>query len=451
MTTDTLRRAAICVALALFSLGAAAQSDNGSHSARTDTTNGTAGKAPVRTPGLATGRPGGVIGPSARSLPPETHSVRSPGKANVAPEQTMLNAMERPVFERVNFYRTLAGLLPVTAEPRLRQVAHSHSSYLDSIDQISHYETDKTNPYYMGHSPFDRIDAVKYNYTHAGEVISRQPSAHPAMAVDALMTAIYHRFIILSSDVTQAGPGAVLKPHHGTEELSVTVDFGTETAPPLRDPSDLTLYPVVGQQAVPLDFDPQDELPSPMPDHALVGFPVSVQTDSRHTLLAETFEIYTITAEGRGARLDAKLLAHSVDEETPSHAAALIPIEPFAASTTHEVAFLGTVNGVSVSRTWRFTTAANVPVSMRFESPSVTAGGAQTVVLDGLDEEKGPYYTCFRPARLIAALKHETETEMIMTTRNKCDVDSGCQVTVMTTYHSDCSKSFATGTFTIAQ
>jgi len=358
--------------------------------------------------------------------------------------------MEHPVLERVNYYRTLAGLLPVAAEPRLLEVAHSHSSYLDSIDQISHYETDKTNPYYMGHSPFDRIDAVKYNYAHAGEVISRQSSAHPAVAVDALMTAIYHRFIILSSEVTQAGPGAVLKAQHGTEELSVTVDFGTETAPPLRDPSDLTLYPIDGQSGVPLDFDPQDELPSPMPDHALVGFPVSVQIDSRHTLVVDTFEIYPITAEGRGAPLEAKLLAHSVDEETPSHAAPWIAVAPFAPSTTHEVAFSGSVNGVNVCRTWRFTTADSVPVSMRFASPSVTPGGAQTVILDGLDAEKGPYYTCFKPARLVASLKHETETEMIMTGR-ECDLDSDCHVTVMTTYHSDCSKPFATGTFTIAR
>ena len=448
MTTDISKLAATCAALALFSLATAAENDGGSASARTDRP---AGKAPVRTPGQETGRAGGVIGSSTRGLPPETQSVRSSGKANPPLEQTLLNALEHPVLERVNYYRTMAGLLPVAAEPRLLQVARSHSSYLDSIDAISHYETDKTNPYYMGHSPFDRIDAVKYDYAHAGEVIARQPSAHPAVAVDALMTAIYHRFIILSSEVTQAGPGAVLKAHHGTEELSVTVDFGTENAPPLPDPHELTLYPIDGQQSVPLDFNPQDELPSPMPDHALVGFPVSIQVDSRHTLVVETFEIYTITAGGRGARLDAKLLAHSGDKETPNHAAALIPIAPLATSTTHEVAFSGAVNGVTVSRTWRFTTAANVPVSMRFASPSVTPGGAQTVILDGLDEQKGNYYTCYKPARLVASLKHETETKMIMTTSTACDLNSDCQVTVMTTYHSDCSKPFATGTFTIAR
>ena len=435
--------------LALFSLGAAAQSD-GKPDGPSGSTPATA-KAPVRTPGHATGRPGGVIATSTRTLPAETQSIRSPGNGNAPPDQVALSAMEHPVLERVNYYRTLAGLLPVAAEPRLLKVAQSHSSYLDSINQISHYETDRSNPYYTGHSPFDRIDAVKYDYAHAGEVIARQPSAHPPAAVDALMTAIYHRFIILSSDVTQAGPGAVLKAHQGTDELSVTVDFGTETAPPLPDPSDLTLYPIDGHQGVPLDFDPQQEFPSPMPGHTLVAYPVSVQVDSRHTLVVDTFEIYAVTGGKRGPRLDAKLLAHSVDEETPDHAAALIALAPFAPSTTYEAVFAGSVNGVNVSRTWRFTTAANAPVSMRFASPSVAPGGIQTVILDGIDSEKGSYYTCYKPARLVASLKHETETEMTMTTSSECQLEAGCQVTVMTTYHSDCSKPFATGTFTIAR
>lgn len=271
--------------------------------------------------------------------------------------------MEHPVLERVNYYRTLAGLPAVAAEPRLLKVAQSHSSYLDSIDQISHYETDRSNPYYTGHSPFDRIDSVQYDYAEAGEVIARQPSWHPPAAVDALMAAIYHRFIILSREVTQAGPGAVLKTHQGTEELSVTVDFGTETPPPLPDPAELTLYPVEGHQGVPVDFDPQQEFPSPMPGHTLVGYPVSVQVDPRHTLVVDTFEIYQMTSDSRGRPLDAKLLAHSVDAETPAHAAALIALAPFAPSTTYEVVFSGSVNGVNVSRAWHFTTAANLPVS----------------------------------------------------------------------------------------
>jgi hypothetical protein len=50
------------------------------------------------------------------------------------------------------------------------------------------------------------------------------------------MTAIYHRFIILSVDFVHAGPGVALKAHQGTDELHVTVDFGAETPPRHRLP-----------------------------------------------------------------------------------------------------------------------------------------------------------------------------------------------------------------------
>jgi hypothetical protein len=75
----------------------------------------------------------------------------------------------------------------------------------------------------------------------------------------------------------------------------------------------------------------------------------------------------------------------------------------------------------------------------------------QLVTLDGLDEEKGPYYTCYTPARLVTSLRHETESQMTMTTSSECHPGPVCQVTVMTTYHSDCSKPFTTGTFKIAR
>ena len=215
--------------------------------------------------------------------------------------------MQAPVLDRVNYYRGLAGLPPVAAEPRLLKAAQSHSSYLDSANQMGHYEDKKTNPYYTGNSPFDRIDAAHYDYAEAGEVVARQPSSHPAAAVDALMTAIYHRFIILSIDFVHAGPGVALKAHQGTDELNVTVDFGAETLPPPLLPALLTVYPADAQTGIPTDFDPAEEFPNPMPGHTLVGYPISIQVDARHALTVKSFELYEVAPRPRRA-LDAKLL-----------------------------------------------------------------------------------------------------------------------------------------------
>ncbi len=416
-------------------------------------------KAAIRHPGSTTASQGGV-GPQSRpELPAGAAVVRSPGTGNApqpgaaqrdAAAQAALDALQAPVLERVNYHRGLAGLAPVAAEPRLLKAAQSHSNYLDSANQMGHYEDKKTNPYYTGNSPFDRIDAAHYDYAEAGEVVAHQPSSHPAGAVDALVTAIYHRFIILSVDFVHAGPGVSLKAHQGTDELNVTVDFGAETLPPLPPPSVLTVYPVVGQTGVPSDFDPAEEFPNPMPGHTLVGYPVSVQVDARHAFEVESFQLYEMTPDTPRRALDAKLLTHAVDAETPAHAAALIPVSPLAPVTVHEVVFTGSVNKMPVSMTWQFMTAPESAVKMRFASPTVAPGGVQQITLDGLDTEKGPYYLCYAPAQLVKSLVHETETQIAMTTSTGCEPDTSCQVSVSASYRS-CAKPFAGGTFTIAR
>jgi uncharacterized protein YkwD len=421
-----------------------------------------AGKAPVRSPGTGTGSPGGVAKPSPRVLPPDTQSARSPGAVPAPQPRDQgsvsgasagigLNPQQDSVLERVNYYRAMAGLAPVAVSPRLLTVAQSHTAYLDSRNEMGHYETDKANPHYTGHSPFDRIDAVGYHYREAGEVVAREPSSHPPAAIDALITAIYHRFIILLNNVTHAGPGVTLKAHQGTDELNVTVDFGAETMPPVPSPKELTLYPIDGHRDVPVDFNPTTEEPSPMPDHPLTGFPVSLQVDPRQVLSVDAFALTEASSGNAAPALDAKLLTHAVDPETPTYAAALIPISPLQPGTVYRASFSGAVDGVAVSRTWEFTTTPAVPVTMSFASPAVAPGQTQRVALHGVDAEKGPYYVCYTPARLITSVVHETESDVLMTASAGCSAGEACSVTVTATYHSACADPFAQGVFAIAQ
>ena len=415
----------------------------------------------MRTPGAVTGKPGGVAKPSPRAATPDTRSARSPG-ASGTPESggqgapngarvagVELNPQQQSVLERVNYYRSMAGLAPVAVSPRLLKVAQSHTAYLDSSDEMGHYETNRSNPDYTGHGPFDRMGAVGYHYREAGEVVAREPSSHPPAAIDSLITAIYHRFIILLNNVTHAGPGVTLKAHKGVDELNVTVDFGAETTPPVPSPTELTLYPIDGQRNVPTDFNPTTEEPSPLPDHPLTGFPVSLQVDPRRVLSVGAFALYEAALGSAAPALDAKLLTHAADPETPTHAAALIPISPFRPGTAYRVSFSGAVDGVAVSRTWQFTTAPAVPVTMLFAAPAVAPGAIQRIVLRDVDPAKGPYYVCYSPARLISSVVHETELDIIMTTSTDCRAGEACSVTVTATYHSACSDPFARGVFAI--
>jgi hypothetical protein len=117
--------------------------------------------------------------------------------------------------------------------------------------------------------------------------------------------------------------------------------------------------------------------------------------------------------------------------------------------TTYRAAFSGTVDGAAVSRTWQFTTAPATPVTMTFASPAVPLGGTQRIQLAALDEEKGPYYVCYAPSRMVKSLTHETETELVLTTGGECEPDRPCQITVLATYHSACKDPFAKGAFAV--
>ena len=407
----------------------------------------------MRTPGAESGRPGGVKPSSPRSLLLETRSVRSIETSEALPGASAggLNARQQRVLDRVNYYRTMAGVAPVRADVKLLDAAQSHANYLGATGTTGHYETNKSNPYYTGYSPFDRIKAQRYSYVAAGEVVASEPSSHPARAVDALMAAIYHRFIILSGEFTQAGPGVTVDTSQGAEELDVTIDFGADNFAQLINSTNLTLYPFDGQRHVPTDFDPAQESPDPMPGHTLVGYPLSVQAGARSTLDIERFELQDISSSDHPRRVDAKLLTHSADAETPVNAAALIPIEPLAPGTAYQANFAGSVNGRPVNKVWRFNTAELRAVTMTFASPVVAAGGVQQVKLHGLDRERGAYYLCYSPARLVRSLQHETETQFSMTTSTSCDADNSCQVIVQATYHSTCTQPFAVGTFNVSR
>jgi Cysteine-rich secretory protein family len=360
-----------------------------------------------------------------------------------------LNAMQAVLLQRVNHYRTMTGVAPVSADERLQRAAQSHASYLNSTGQAGHFEAQPADPYFTGRTPFQRIDATGYNYAVAGEVVGSVSTADPATALDELIAAIYHRFIILSGDFSHAGLGVASRRVQGSDVTDVTVDFGSLAERPAQPPSALTLYPVADQQGVPLDFDPTHESPNPMPGRPLVGYPISIQVDAHYTLGVRSFTLHAVIGGKRGPALPARLLTHGADLETPAYGAALVPLSPLSPSTTYEAAFSGSAAGAAISRSWRFTAAAQVVPRLRFASSTVRPGGTQRVTLTGLDLEKGDYYVCHGPPQLVTSLTFEGEATFVLTTSRDCAPGRSCEVIVATSYLSSCAVPFAKGSFTI--
>jgi uncharacterized protein YkwD len=254
-------------------------------------------------------------------------------------------------YNWINFRRVQAGLAPVQRNSTLDVAAASHSTYLKDNDAVSHDEIAGRSGY-TGITIQDRLKAAGYRLQApyaVGEVIAATGDGNGAVMTEQLITAIYHRFVILQPVFTEVGTGAAAA--GPTTWLSADFAASGGLGPGLGA-GGLAGYPYDGQQAVPTTFYSDAEAPDPVPGQNAVGYPVSVQADITRTVHVQSF---TLRPRG-GAALAVRLLSAPDDAETPASAAAIVPLTLLAARTTYEVQFSGDVDGAPASMTWTFTT-----------------------------------------------------------------------------------------------
>lgn len=250
-----------------------------------------------------------------------------------------------------NYRRGQAGLRPLARNPQLDQAAQGHSDYLRLNNVVSHEQVPGA-PGFTGIRMTDRMTAAGYTFTsvsYAGEVIAAIASPSGFEAAEGLMAAIYHRFMILEPTFFQAGSGAVSAPGYYTY---FTTDFTADGLGNGLGASRFVHYPANSQQNIPTTFMSDTEIPDPVPGRNAVGYPISVHADVTSDITVTSF---TVRPTG-GAALTTRLLVNGSDANTPTSAAAIVPLDPLAAGTTHEVQFSGTIDRVAVARNWSFTT-----------------------------------------------------------------------------------------------
>ncbi|KAF0243707.1 MAG: hypothetical protein FD180_3123 [Planctomycetota bacterium] len=174
------------------------------------------------------------------------------------------------VMERVNVFRKLAGLTPVTLDAALSKGCASHAAYL-----LENQE----NPATRGLGAHNE-DPKLPGYTKEGEEAGRSADIHyiePVRAVDGWMASLFHRTPLLEPSLAKIGFGAV---ENGERGWFVVVDVmggkggGKKPAGKGVQP---VVYPKDKQKDVPLAFG--GEVPDPIPedrdDHA--GYPITAQ------------------------------------------------------------------------------------------------------------------------------------------------------------------------------
>jgi len=251
----------------------------------------------------------------------------------------------------INFRRRQAGLSTLSRNYRLDRAAYGQVRYLRANNTLSHLQI-IGKPGFTGATLTDRLSASGYGFLNTGhaygEVIAATGSNSGFNAADELVTGIYHRFVVLEPMSKQAGVAAV----NGKSETYFTADTTADGLDSGLGIGHFITYPASAQTDVPTLFHNDGEKPEPVPGRHDVGFPISVHADLLSALQVQRF----ILRPKGGPALPVQLLTSSLDPNTPTSAAAIIPLDVLQSGTTYEVQFVGRVDGVQVAREWQFTT-----------------------------------------------------------------------------------------------
>lgn len=265
-----------------------------------------------------------------------------------------------------NFRRQQMGLSALTRNGIVDKAAQAHSDYQRLNNTITHDEI-AGRPGFTGAELYnklvdpdavfttapDRLRAAGYRFTETefafGEVISATSSQSGFDAAEDLIAAIYHRFVIMEPKFREAGAGSATVSGGYTY---FTTNFTANGLGAGLGTGGLRAYPYSGQINVPTVFYSDRESPDPVAGRNEVGYPISVHADIDGKIVVTSFTI----APRNGTALPTYLLTRTADIHTPESAAAIIPAAVLTAKTVYDVAFAGTVDGVSVTRSWSFTT-----------------------------------------------------------------------------------------------
>jgi hypothetical protein len=251
-----------------------------------------------------------------------------------------------------NYRRQQAGLSLLTRDPLLDIAAREHSEY-QRINEVISHEQELGNPGFTGATLGDRLDAAGYGFQQRsyayGEVISAATNPSGFVAADALLTAIYHRFVILEPVFTEAGGGSSREVEGYTW---FTANFATDGLVAGLGRNRFVTWPAAAQTNIPTIFMTDSEIPDPLPAQNAAGYPISIHADITSRIDVQQF---TLRQRG-GIAQPVRLLTNTTDTDTPPSVAAIVPLDTLLPNTVYEARFIGVVDELPVDYTWTFTT-----------------------------------------------------------------------------------------------
>ncbi len=219
-----------------------------------------------------------------------------------------INIEQKNALNYLNKLRIGAGLIPLTENNKLENAAKNHANYLIKNHTIGHFE-DKNSIGYTGKYGSQRSIYSGYKTSMVIENISNN-NFTAKESIDGLMAAIYHRFGFLDFHIDEIGIG-IKQNLNDKSQTAFVYDMGSHNLEDICQKKNsirvgeyadnicadrslkieaklfnkilssnrkrnkkIVKYPFDGQKDVPPAF--YDELPDPLPDYSVSGFPISV-------------------------------------------------------------------------------------------------------------------------------------------------------------------------------
>ena len=292
----------------------------------------------------------------------------------------------------LNALRQKSGLIPLQENRLLNRAAASHANYLVLYQEMGHLEQHRHKGY-TGKTPSERVVYHGYASKDVMENIAVN-AQNGASAVDELFAAIYHRFVFLSFDKDEIGAGSAETEIYKRTQNAYVYKLGSsklnllcqKTFVPvsgviylqnvckksdrllpqalyekkqeeiISKNAKVVLHPYPGQQGVMPAF--YNEIPDPLPDYDVSGYPVSVQFNDLYytTVRLRSFRLFD-DDENKEIPMS-RILTHENDphQRLKKTQFALMPIKRLEYGTTYRAAFEAEIDGEPYLKSWKFTT-----------------------------------------------------------------------------------------------
>ena len=291
-------------------------------------------------------------------------------------------------FDYLNTLRQNAGMPYYYASKLLESAAQSHADYLVANHSVGHSEIPGRKDF-TGINPANRAFKANYKVGMIRENVTKNVFGYKA-SIDGLFGAIYHRFGFLDFQTDEIGIG-VTQDSNDTNQNAYVFDMGIYELNDLctqksysgyakyvyhvcKDANHrikkelffmalrfkksqikkIVIYPYDGQKDIPPAF--YEEMPDPLPDYDVSGFPVSIQFNDYYFKKIQliTFELF----DANDKKLKTRLLTKQNDPNLrfKENQYALFPLKRLSFNAKYKAKVKYKLDGKKGESIWSFYT-----------------------------------------------------------------------------------------------